>query len=125
MGSSLRQSKKIEKLRNCKISASKYPEDYSEYSINIRRDDGEIIQNIIPGVTCIELPPCPKESDNSIGIVPRDGQVLSPGKSCKRIKQPSIQLEMTKSPNLMSKTEAKMLTTAKPEILPPCPDSDG
>ena len=76
-------------------------------------------------MTCVELPPCPKEFDNSIGIVPQNGQVLIPGKSCKRIKQPSIQLETTKSPNLMSTTEAKMLTTAQPEILPPCPDSNG
>ena len=112
---------KPELLPPCPDSDS---EDYSEYSINLRTSDGQIVQKI-PGVTCIELPPCPKEFNNSIGIVPQDGQVLIPGKSCKRIKQPSIQLETTKSPNLISTTEAKLLTNAQPEILPPCPDSDG
>ena len=106
------------------MSTSKDSEDYSEYTFDIRTSDGQIIQNI-PGVTCIELPPCPKESDNPIGIVPRDGQDLIPGKSCKRIKQPSIQLTTTKIPNLISTNEAKLLTTAQPELLPPCPDSDG
>ena len=51
------------------MSTSKDPEDYSEYSIDIRISDDEKEQNI-PGVTCIKLPPCPEGTHSQNQNIP-------------------------------------------------------